>query len=220
MSLENTFRDIIAAKGYRMSDIAAKMGVTQSNLVASLRKNPKLSTILYLAEAVGCSVTDLLQPASTNSSALGLAVIDGVTYKMTRADSYLVQLPVYTDHQELRSAIRKFVTKNTKNESGNDVLCGMVDSIEFFTLFFDATNAVYHLALCYAAQQTMTIDYDLLEFGEPLDVESLLEQMITDIENAVVTKLTSESRQVTNYYTNLIKKDTLLDVDNESSPSV
>ena len=207
MDLENTIRTILAEKGYRMSDIASKMGVTQSNLVASIRKNPKLSTILDLANALGCSVTDLLQPKTLNNGALGIAVIDGVTYQLSKPDYSCMQLPVYTDHQELRYDIREFVRRQVTNDSGNRVVCGLVESVEFFTLFFDAPNAVFHLALCYEKGKTMTFDYRIGDFDEPVNIESLYGRIITDIEQAVVNQFDTFRKNVTDYYSTLIKED-------------
>ena len=166
-----------------------------------------MSTILDLANALGCSVTDLLQPKTLNNGALGIAVIDGVTYQLSKPDYSCMQLPVYTDHQELRYDIREFVRRQVTNDSGNRVVCGMVESLEFFTLFFDAPNAVFHLALCYEKGKTMTFDYRIGDFDEPVNIESLYGRIITDIEQAVVNQFDTFRKNVTDYYSTLIKED-------------
>lgn len=188
MDLEGTIRDIIATKGYRMSDVASRMGVTQSNLVASLRKNPKLSTIIDLSNAIGCSITDILQPTSNSNRALGIAIVDGVTYRLTKADPSTVQIPVYTDHQELRREIRRFVSQHIE-ESGDGVNMGIVDYLELYTLLYNPSCRMFHLALYYSQEQTIVRNYDLLKYGKPTDVESLLSQIIADIESAATVIL-------------------------------
>ena len=187
MTLEQSIRNLVAAKGYKMADIAAKMGVTQSNLLASIRRNPKLSTILELSRAIGCSITDIIQPTN-NSTGVGLTIINGVTYKLTPAEEQDIQLPAYNDHQELRAVIRQFVKLNAQEGASSGAICGMVDLIEVFTLMYDHHHNVLHLVLCYGRGETIMLDYDLSVDGNPVDTGELANQVIADIEGAVIDK--------------------------------
>ena len=58
--IEKNLREIARAKGLKLSDIAARMGTTVSNLLTSVKGNPTVSKIQGIAEALGVGVSDLL----------------------------------------------------------------------------------------------------------------------------------------------------------------
>lgn len=63
--MDYRIKEVCKEKGLLFKDLAAKVGVTDIALRASLRKNPTMSTLEKIAAALGVSVVDLLDvPAS------------------------------------------------------------------------------------------------------------------------------------------------------------
>ena len=77
--IEQNLREIAKAKGLKLSDIAARMGTTVSNLLTSVKGNPTVSKIQDIAGALGVGVSDLL--TLRPEAAKGLVVIDGKTWQ-------------------------------------------------------------------------------------------------------------------------------------------
>ena len=89
--MESRIRELVKAKGLRMSDLANRCGMTQSNLISSIRSNPKLSTLELIAEALGIKVSDIIDPERAINE-MGIVVIDGQTYVLSKPSPKVVQL--------------------------------------------------------------------------------------------------------------------------------
>ena len=74
--MENRVKEICKSKGLRMSDLAERVGMSQSNLSTTLRRNPKLSTLKDIADALGIRVSDIIDPQRATSEA-GVVIING-----------------------------------------------------------------------------------------------------------------------------------------------
>ena len=59
-SIVKNLKDICRAKGLKLTDVANRMGVDPSNLLSSIKGNPKLSTLQDIANALQISVSELL----------------------------------------------------------------------------------------------------------------------------------------------------------------
>ena len=144
--IEKNLREIAKAKGLKLSDIAARMGTTVSNLLTSVKGNPTVSKIQDIAEALGVGVSDLL--TLRPESAQGLVVIDGKTWQIARPSDAVVQIPTYNRYDVLRGDVRVFIARAVE---GKDTvsMSGIVETMELFCLLYDGYNGVFHLSLCY-----------------------------------------------------------------------
>ena len=192
--IEKNLREIAKAKGLKLSDIAARMGTTVSNLLTSVKGNPTVSKIQDIAEALGVGVSDLL--TLRPESAQGLVVIDGKTWQIARPSDAVVQIPTYNRYDVLRGDVRVFIARAVE---GKDTvsMSGIIETMELFCLLYDGYNGVFHLSLCYGGGKTMTLSYDRLEFcdaskdvdGGVWDVGQVTEEIINDLEGAVPAML-------------------------------
>lgn len=214
--MELRIKDILKERGLSIKDVADRMGVDSSNLAAALKKgNPKLSTMVDIANAIGCDITELFKPnAETANAPKGgsqpLVLIDGEAYRLTKAKD-VVKLPVYTDYAELRNNLKGFVLraekvdKKYRNEEWDIedkerfCLMGMVETFEVFSLIYVPETAHFHLALCYKNGKFETYSYDArYEFNNPKaddgswDTELLYAEIRNDIEGAVKQKIEVE----------------------------
>ena len=129
--IEKNLREIARAKGLKLSDIAARMGTTVSNLLTSVKGNPTVSKIQGIAEALGVGVSDLL--TLRPESAQGLVVIDGKTWQIARPSNAVVQIPTYNRFDVLRGDVRFFVARAVEETKGS-CLMGLVETMELFCL--------------------------------------------------------------------------------------
>lgn len=199
INVEENLREICRRKGLRLSDVSERIGCGQSNLVSSVKGNPKLSTLQDIANALGVSVAELL--TMHPDSALGLVVIDGQTYQLSKPAASTVQLPSYARYDTLREEIRVFI-KKCVNGAESASKMGLVDTMEVFSLVYDAKASKFLLSLCYSDGQTITSVYDKLEFcnwdqnaseeDAKWDLGTLTEEIINDIEGLVPMKLQAE----------------------------
>ena len=51
-AIEKNLKDICRAKGLTVTDVANRMGADPSNLLSSIKGNPKLSTLQDIADAL------------------------------------------------------------------------------------------------------------------------------------------------------------------------
>ena len=199
INVEENLRGICRRKGLRLSDVAERIGCGQSNLVSSVKGNPKLSTLQDIANALGVSVAELLMMRP--DSALGLVVIDGQTYQLSKPATSTVQLPFYARYDTLQEEIKNFI-KKCINGGESDSKMGLVDTMEVFALVYDSLAPKFILSLCYSDGQTLTCVYDKLEYCDwdqkvseddaPWDIKAVSEEIINDIEGRVPMMLQSE----------------------------
>ncbi len=192
INVEENLREICRQKGLRLSDLANRLGSGQSNLINSVKGNPKLSTLQDIANALQVSVSELLTMRPESSQ--GLVVIGGSTYALSLPSSTTVQIPSYGRYDELRDSLKKFIVNAVKDEKNTSKM-GFVETYELFSLSYDAGSQRFILALCYASGKTTTITYDKLEFCDwskskkeddaPWDIESIYTEIINDIEGCV-----------------------------------
>lgn len=193
--IEKNLREIARAKGLKLSDIAARMGTTVSNLLTSVKGNPTVSKIQDIADALGVGVSDLL--TLRPEAAQGLVVIDGKTWQIARPSNAVVQIPTYNRYDVLRGDVRRFIAKAAE-EGENKCLMGLVETMQLFCLLHDPYNEIFHLSLCYADGKTVTIPFDKMEFcawkGDVAvwDVEQVTEEIINDLEGVVPARLREE----------------------------
>ncbi len=197
--LESNLREICKRKGLKLSDVADRVGTSQSNLVTSVKGNPTISRLQDIASALQVSISELL--TSRPEKAQGLVIIDGRTYQVANPGSHVVQLPTYDRYDVFRSEISGFIKDCIKGEETKSKM-GMLETFEVFSLVFDYHKQVFHLSLCYGDDKTLTFSYDKLEFcGDwrdddteetvRWDTDYLIQEIINDLEGAVIIDIKS-----------------------------
>lgn len=195
MDIEKRVREIANNKGIRLSDLASKLGVSQSNIIKSLRKNPTLNTLKDIALALGVRVVDIIDTQRIATD--GFAVINGRTYAISKPISDVVQVPVYNFYPVLKAEVSKFSVVATQENRDNSI-CGYVESMLFFNLTYNAVDKVFMLTLCYGKGKVETFRYSIYEYGdgEKWDIVSLIE-IYHDIEGHVPYVLGEEDSKLT-----------------------
>lgn len=197
--MENRVKAILKEKGLRMSDLASRVGMGQSNLVASLRNNPKLSTLEDICRALGIEMAELFGNNAQKGD--GILILGGKTFSVLKPVPRTVQLPSYSDYTVLRNDIKRFVKTRIAEQSMGS-LCGMVEDLEFFNLTYDhddragSQSVLYEkftLTICYGCKQIWVHQYDLYEYSlgdeDKWDISIVIEEIINDIEGYALTQL-------------------------------
>lgn len=202
--MENRIKSILKDKGLRMADLANRIGMGQSNLLASLRNNPKLSTLEEICKALGIEMAELFGGKAEKGD--GIILLNGETYVVSKPAARTVQLPTYTDYSILRNDIKKFVKTSIKEQVANS-LCGLVEDFEFFTLNYDRDNPrdddgtfyeKFILTICFGNKQTWVRAYDLYEYNQmditKWDIPQVISEIINDLEGYALGKLGTDFR--------------------------
>ena len=188
--MELKIKELLQEKGLKMADLAARVGIDQSNLKKSLANNPKLSTLQDVAKALGVEVKELFSPSAPSRPA-GIAVIGGKTYGMV--ETKVVQLPYYTDYSLLRQDVKTFVKDSVKGE-GTGAFCGIVDGFEMVSLVYDKVDPKFILAIFFGNNQSKSYIYDKMEYAkwkngkdsEPVwELDEMIGEIHRDIEGVV-----------------------------------
>lgn len=195
-SIETNLKAICRQKGLSLTDVANRMGASPSNLLSSVKGNPTISKIQDIANALQVSVSELL--TMRPEKATGVAIIGGQVYQVSKPAAKVVQLPVYERYSDLREDIKEFVAQAV--EAGeNTAKMGILETFEVFCLSYDIHDAKFHLNLCYADGKTLSMAYQKLEYCNwkdddtdetvKWDLHALIQELTTDIEDAVPSKL-------------------------------
>ena len=206
--MENRIKAILQEKGLRMADLAARVGMGQSNLMASLRNNPKLSTLEEICKALGIDLAELFGGKIEKSD--GIIIIKGETYSLSKPTPYVVQLPVYSDYSILRYDIKKFIRTSIKEQVASSI-CGMVENFEYFTLVYYHDREIdnyatpydkFTLTICFGNKQVWMEQYDVLEYTNKdkmeWDIPAVSTDIINDIEGYVLGQLDKDLKPTRN----------------------
>lgn len=198
-SIVKNIKDICRTKGLKLTDVANRIGVDPSNLLSSIKGNPKLSTLQDIANALQISVSELL--TMRPEKATGIAFIEGKVYQVSKPAANVVQLPVYERYSDFRDDIQKFIADNIENGTSNSKMA-MLETFEVFCLTYDADNGRFILSLCFGDGNMLTMGYDKLEFCNwreddtddtvEWNLHDITQEIINDIEGAVPQILQSK----------------------------
>lgn len=196
INVEENLREICRRKGLRLSDVADRVGAGQSNLINSVKGNPKLSTLQDIADALNISVSELL--TMRPNAAEGIVIIGGQTFQLSKPATSTVQLPAFDRYDALRDEIREFVKKAIDGAETVSKM-GLLETMEVFSLVYDPNAAKFYLSLCYADGKVYTLTYDKFEYCDWKDGDTdetvkwtladITTDIINDIEGVVPSKL-------------------------------
>lgn len=198
-SIETNLKEICRRKGLSLTDVANRMGTSPSNLLSSVKGNPTITKLEDISEALQVSIAELL--TKRPEKALGLVLIDGQTYQLSKPAENTVKLPTFDRYDVLRKEVEQFIRESIKADK-TDSKMGMVETMEVFSLTYDHHAARFILSLCYADGKTDTRIYDKLEYCSwkendteetvRWDLDYLIQEIINDIESTVPSKLQAE----------------------------
>ena len=196
INVEENLREICRRKGLRLSDVADRVGAGQSNLINSVKGNPKLSTLQDIADALNISVSELL--TMRPNAAEGIVIIGGQTYQLSKPAASTVQLPTFDRYDALRDEIREFVKKAIEGAETVSKM-GLLETMEVFSLVYDPNAAKFYLFNDTAAAKIYTLTYDKFEYCDWKDGDTdetvkwtladITTDIINDIEGVVPSKL-------------------------------
>lgn len=199
INVEENLREICRRKGLRLSDVADRVGAGQSNLINSVKGNPKLSTLQDISNALNISISELL--TMRPNAAEGIVIIGSQTFQLSKPATTTVQLPTFDRYDALRDEIRVFIKKAIDGTETVSKM-GLLETMEFFSLVYDPSAAKFYLSLCYADGKIFTVTYDKFEYCDWKDGDTeetvkwtladITTDIINDIEGVVPSKLQAE----------------------------
>lgn len=186
--IEKNLKALCREKGFTVTEVAARIGVSPSNLLSSVKGNPTLSRLQSIADALQIPVTELL--TISPDSAQGLVIVNGQAYQLSRPATTTVQLPVYDRYDTLRKEVKDFIKKSIKGSEPATQM-GLVQTMEFFSLVYDPEAAKFYLSLCYADNKTIINTYDKMEYTVWPEDESNDESSwnVTEVSAAIISDL-------------------------------
>ena len=196
MTIEERVRELCKIKGIKLSELANSVGIGQSNMIASIRKNPRISTLEEIALSLGVKVSDLIDNQRIDTK--GIIILNGKTFMVSEAVPEVVQVPVYVSYSSLRSDIKDFIKKSIDLEK-EGAICGYVETMELFSLSYDAENKTFTVVLCYGKGKMWNRCYTFWEycFQEKWDMKELILAILNDIEYTVRYELGYNPEKIT-----------------------
>ena len=192
VSIETNLKEICRRKGLSLTDVANRIGTSPSNLLSSVKGNPTISKLEDIAEALQVSIAELL--TNRPEKALGIVLIDGQTYQLSKPATSTLQIPTYDRYDVLRGELRTFIANSIKAAEMTSKM-GILETMEVFSLVYDGYNTKFILSLCYADGKTATMTYDRLEYCSwreedteetvQWDLQQVTDDIINDLEGYV-----------------------------------
>lgn len=154
--MELKINQILQDKGIKLSDLAEKMGVDQSNLKRSLEKNPSLSRLEEVAKALDVNIQDLFPYVPPVMTAGTLQV----------GDRYYTLVPMeppqkpysFTSTQFFRR-VEAFILKCI-NENVTLSFCGLYEDKCPCSLLHDHKSGRLFLSFCPSGENYITTVYE------------------------------------------------------------
>ena len=187
MSIEDRVKQLAKSKGMKMSALAKNVGMSPSNLLSSIKSNPRLNTIENIALALGVGVADIV--GSEKEIPEGLIVLNGETYVISKPTGKNVQVPHYKDKDKLKKDVISFIHNSIIAEK-DGAICGYMGMVELFNLLYDSENKTFGLALCYGNGHIYTNFFPCIEYGDGnvWDEKEVIMSILSDVEGIVQFK--------------------------------
>ena len=194
--LEQSIKDILKRKGLTLTDLANRIGATPSNLLQSIKRNPKMERVQEIAHALNTTVAEILDEPPTG--ALGYTIIGGQMYQLNRPAPSMAQIPIYGRYDLLREWITVFIAKSVEGKQPVTTM-GIIETLAFFSLVYEPESSLFILSLCYGDKKIDTITYSKLDYAylhegddennAKWPVDEIVNDIINDLEGYVPTKL-------------------------------
>lgn len=164
--MELRINEILKEKGMRMADLAKKIKIDQSNLSTSLKGNPKLSTLVDVASALGVEVRELF-PETQPSFTAGTLQMGERHYVLIPVE--VSEKPYIFHPGRFFKEVEGFVLRCLRN--GKTIsLCGLYEDGYPFALLYDSKSGRLFLSFSPDGDGYMTTVYE----PQPLSVSKNL----------------------------------------------
>lgn len=184
-------KELCKKHGLTLSQLADKMGVSLSNLSASISGNPSLKRLEDIAKNLGVDIYDLFEKPEDASGIVGLVDIQGESYKIFSAKDWMkvcgkvpgfIDFFVYDKDSDLLNDIKKFIHEGIEKKNCAS-MSGRFGIFEAFVLsrisqeVYDNISNEYFYDMVYTltlVAQKRTQTFSLLEYidGESYDIDS------------------------------------------------
>ena len=193
-SMQLRIKEILKERGMKMTELAAKVGIDQSNLTKSLDGNPTLSRLEEIAKALGLPVRELLPDAPPVSPA-GVLDIGGRRFALvpmpemaeTKADT-LPDAPEMTP-EALKKEICNLVQQGSSSNN-QQAFCGSLLGHRIVVLYDEACKVYMWLlwhndgkVSCHGYTRYFDIDEGDVRRTMEWDGDTLADIMVEDIQN-------------------------------------
>ena len=140
--MELRINQILQDRGMKLSDLAEKMGVDQSNLKRSLEKNPSLSRLEEVAKALDVNIQDLF-PYKPSALSMGVLKMGDRHFSLVPMD--VSEPPYVFNYDEFYKKVEDFIRQYLKN--GKTIsLCGVYKGFCPVSLIYDGESKNMYLS--------------------------------------------------------------------------
>ena len=183
--MELIINEILKGKGMRMADLAKKIKIDQSNLSTSLKGNPKLSTLMDVASALGVEVRELF-PETKPSFTAGTLQMGERHFVLVPVD--VPEKPYFFHSGRFYKEVEGFVLRCLQNRKTIS-LSGLYQEIYPFALLYDGESGRLFLSFCPEGEDYRTTVYRPQEpsilknyYTDEMVAEHIARNILNDIE--------------------------------------
>lgn len=188
--MEQKLLQILKEKGMRMSNLAAKLGMDQSNLSKKLRKDPKLSLVESIANALDVPISTFF-PVPPPAASAGVLAMDGKRFALVPLPDETEQEPESSPEaskltpETLQEKIRSLAHKCLK-DGRTRAIYGFLSG-HLVVVLFDSRSHCFLRLFWEDDGEVTRLDYPLEGFlgdgkdGDEWDSEQVAELIVNDI---------------------------------------
>ena len=153
--MELRINQILQDKGMKLSDLADKMGVDQSNLKRSLEKNPSLFRLEEVAKALEVNVQDLF-PYQPSALSAGILKMGDRHFSLVSMD--VTEPPYVFNYDQFYKKVEDFIYRCLKN--GKTIsICGVYKGFYPVSLIYDGESETLYLSISPTGDGCLTTVY-------------------------------------------------------------
>lgn len=180
--------EICKQRGTSLGELAEKIGVSQSNLSASLKKNPTLNTLQAVANNLNVELTELFEQPTRKLS--GFLEVNGEIRKISAPIDLLpiigtFGIKSYGNFKVCKKDLRAFVKKKLDNMCGADSFAAILNGTTLINIAYAPEQEYGHFILSEYTDgaDAESKEYDIIEFlgNERIDIEYMVGIMWADI---------------------------------------
>ncbi len=187
--------ELMSMKGLRWADLARKVGITQSNLVSSLKGNPKLSRLQEVADALGVAISELFAEHAP-AAAVGTVEIEQKTYSLVPTDK--TPPPFYfCSPSALKVKIHDFVRRCVLDDDTSAFGFSVaLNGLHPVTVFYEPIISCLNFMVGRDKDDFYTSGYEMSKYRDVAAVSSVEEAIDRVVDDMFITILRAASKQL------------------------
>lgn len=166
--------EICKQRGTSLGELAEKIGVSQSNLSASLKKNPTLNTLQAVANNLNVELAELFEQPQRRL--YGYLEVDGVVKKISGPIDLLpivgtFGITSYSNFKVCKKDLRDFIRKRIDNMNEAASFAAILNGATLVNVAYSPENGYgkFILSEYTDGKEVYTCVYDLFEYLNPDD---------------------------------------------------